>query len=234
MKIQTEKNMNIGIIGAGNVGGALGKSWAKAGHKIKFGARNPDDPKHRGLLDICGPAASTGTNAGAAAFGEVLALATPWEGTQSAIAGCGNLKGKVLVDCTNPLKFTPGTGLELAIGHTTSGGEMVAQWAPGARVVKCFNTYGFENFANASYPNYGGLKPVMFLAGDDAEARRIVAQLATDIGFEPLDTGDLKVARLLEPTGMLWIQQALVQKQGTSFTWAMLERVQVSTRAATD
>jgi predicted dinucleotide-binding enzyme len=223
--------MNIGIIGAGNVGGALGKSWAKAGHKIKFGVRNPDDPKHRGLLDACGPGASTGTNAGAAAFGEVIAVATPWDGTQSAIAGCGNLTGKVLVDCTNPLKFTPGTGLELAIGHTTSGGEMVAQWAQGARAVKCFNTYGFENFADASYPKYGGLKPVMFLAGDDAAAKRMVAQLAADIGFQPLDTGELKVARLLEPTGMLWIHQALVQKQGTGFTWAMLERTEAATRA---
>src|SRR5450432_4175662 len=216
--------MNIGIIGAGNVGGALGKSWAKAGHKIKFGVRNPGDPKHRGLLDACGPNASAGTNAQAAAFGEVIAVATPWDATQAAISDCGKLAGKVLVDCTNPLKFTPATGLELAIGHITSGGETVAQWAAGARVVKCFNTYGFENFADASYPKYGGLKPIMFLAGDDADAKHIVAQLAADIGFQPLDTGDLKIARLLEPTGMLWIHQAIVQKQGTGFTWGMLER----------
>jgi predicted dinucleotide-binding enzyme len=137
----------------------------------------------------------------------------------------------VLVDCTNPLKFTPGSGLELALGHSLSGGEMVAQWAKGARVVKAFNTYGFENFADASYPGYGGLKPVMFLAGDDAGARQIVAQLAADIGFQPLDAGDLKIARLLEPTGMLWIHLALVRKLGAGFTWAMLERLQPSTRA---
>jgi len=223
--------MNIGIIGAGKVGGALGKSWTKAGHKIKFGVRNPGDPKHRDLLDTCGPNATAGTNAEATAFGAVIALATPWNATQSAIAACGNLAGKVLVDCTNPLKFTPGTGLELAIGHTISGGETVAQWAPAARVVKCFNTYGFENFADASYPNYGGLKPVMFLAGDDADARRMIAQLATDIGFQPLEAGPLKIARLLEPTGMLWIHLATTQKLGTGFTWAMLERVHASTRA---
>lgn len=216
--------MNIGIIGAGNVGGALGKSWTKAGHNIKFGVRNPGDPKHRGLLDTCGPNTSTGTNAEVAAFGEVIVLATPWDATQAAISDCGALVGKVLVDCTNPLKFTPGRGLELAIGHNTSGGESVAQWAAGALVVKCFNTYGFENFADASYPKYGDLKPVMFLAGDDAKAKRMVAQLAADIGFQPLDTGDLKIARLLEPTGMLWIHQAIVQKQGTGFTWGMLER----------
>jgi hypothetical protein len=216
--------MNIGIIGAGNVGGALGKSWAKAGHKIKFGVRNPSDQKHRGLLDACGPKASAGMNADAAAFGDVVALATPWDATEPALSECGALAGKVLVDCTNPLKFTPGIGLELAIGYTTSGGETVAQWAAGARVVKCFNTYGFENFADAGYPNSGGLKPVMFLAGDDADAKQIVARLAGDIGFQPLDTGDLKMSRLLEPTGMLWIHQAIVQKQGTGFTWAMLER----------
>ncbi len=224
--------MNLGIIGAGNVGGALGKSWAKAGHKIKFGVRKAGDPKHRGLLDACGPNAGAGTNSEAATFGEVIAVATPWDATQPAIAECGNLAGKVLVDCTNPLKFTPDTGLELAIGHSISGGETVALWAQGARVVKCFNTYGFENFADARYPKYGNLKPVMFLAGDDADAKRIVANLAADIGFQPLDTGDLKIARLLEPAGMLWIHQALVQKQGTGFTWAMLERTQASPRTA--
>ena len=73
--------MNIAIIGAGNVGGALGKGWAKAGHKIKFGVRKPADPKHRGLLDACGPNASTGTNAEAASFGVVIAVATPWDAT---------------------------------------------------------------------------------------------------------------------------------------------------------
>ena len=78
--------MNIGIIGAGNVGGALGQSWARAGHKIKFGVRNPGDPKHRARLDACGPNAGTGTNAEAAAFGDVIVLATPWEATQAAIA----------------------------------------------------------------------------------------------------------------------------------------------------
>ncbi|SPE63379.1 NADP oxidoreductase coenzyme F420-dependent (fragment) [Verrucomicrobia bacterium] len=97
--------MNIGIIGAGNVGGALGTSWVKAGHQVKFGVRDPGDPKHRGLLDACGANATAGTNAEAATFGEVLALATPWDATQAALSACGSLKDKVLVDCTNPLKL---------------------------------------------------------------------------------------------------------------------------------
>ncbi len=216
--------MNIGIIGAGNVGGALGKSWARAGHHIQFGVRNPADPKHHDLLAVCGPNASTGTNAQATAFSPVIALATPWEATQAAMVECGDLKGKVLIDCTNPLKFTPGIGLELAIGQSISGGETVAQWAAGARVVKAFNTYGFENFADAAYAGYGSLKPIMLLAGDDANARQTAARLAADIGFQPLDAGSLSVARLLESMAMLWIHLALVQKKGAGFTWAMLER----------
>jgi predicted dinucleotide-binding enzyme len=222
--------MNIGIIGAGNVGGALGTSWVKAGHQVKFGVREPGDPKHRSLLDACAGNATAGTNAEAAAFGEVLALATPWDATQAALSTCGSLKDKVLVDCTNPLKFTPAAGLELALGYTISGGETVAQWAPGARVVKAFNTYGYENFVDASYPNGGGLKPIMFLAGDDPRAKEMVSHLAADIGFRPLDAGGLRIARLIEPTGMLWIHLALVQKMGSGFTWAMLERVQASAR----
>ena len=216
--------MNIGIIGAGNVGGALGQSWARNGHNIKFGVRNPADPKHHGLLTACGPGATTGTNAEAAAFADVLTLATPWNATQTALAACGDLTGKILIDCTNPLQYTPASGLELALGHTISGGETVAQWAPGARVVKSFNTYGFENFADARYPGYGALQPVMFLAGDDPAACQTVAQLAADIGFQPLLAGPLKIARLLEPTGMLWIHLAVVEKLGAGFAWAKLDR----------
>jgi predicted dinucleotide-binding enzyme len=222
--------MKIGIIGAGKVGGALGMSWAKAGHQVKFGVREPGGPKHRGLLDACGGNATAGSTAEAAAFGEALVLATPWDATQTALSSCGSLQDKVLVDCTNPLKFTPADGLELALGYNQSGGEIVAQWAPGARVVKAFNTYGYENFADADYPNAAGLKPIMFLAGDEARAKEIVARLAADIGFRPVDAGGLKIARLLEPTGMLWIHLALAQKMGMGFTWAMLERVKASTR----
>ncbi len=134
------------------------------------------------------------------------------------------------MDCTNPLKFTPGAGLELAMGYSISGGETVAQWAHGARVVKAFNTYGFENFADATYPKYDSLKPVMFLAGDDSDAKQVVSQLAADVGFQPLDTGSLKIARLLEPTAMLWIHLATVQKIGSGFTWAMLTRDRASVR----
>jgi predicted dinucleotide-binding enzyme len=154
----------------------------------------------------------------------VVALATPWPAVPAALAALGPLEGKVLIDCTNPLKFTPGVGLELTIGFTDSGGENVARWAPGARVVKAFNTYGWENFADASYPNAAGLRPVMFHCGDDPVAKATVAGLAEDIGFEPFDTGALRAARELEPLALLWIRQALGGARQSGFTWARLTR----------
>lgn len=216
--------MNIAIIGAGNVGGALGGSWARAGHRIIFGVRDSAAEKTRALLASVGVNARAASPADAARAAEVVVLATPWDATEAAVGSAGDLRGKVLIDCTNPLKFTPGTGLELALGFNDSAGERVAGWAQGARVVKAFNTYGWENFANPAYPNAAQLKPVMFLAGDDAAAKTTVGQLATDIGFEPFDAGSLRAARELEPLGMLWIRRAFSGARSPHFTWARLTR----------
>ncbi len=107
--------MSIGIIGAGTVGGALARSWVKAGHRAEFGVREPGDAKHRGLLDAGAGDATAGTNADAGAFGEVLVLATPWDPTQAALSACGGFDHKGLVDGTSPLRFSPDAGRELAL-----------------------------------------------------------------------------------------------------------------------
>ena len=123
--------MKIGIIGAGSVGSTLGKAWANKGHGIFFGVRHSQDDKTRQLLQSIGPKAHAGTVAEAAAVAEVVVLATPWQGTQAAVRAAGDLRGKTVIDCTNPLR--PGvSGLEL--GFTTSGAEQVAEWAVGAKV----------------------------------------------------------------------------------------------------
>ena len=216
--------MNLAIIGAGNVGGALGRSFAKAGHKIIYGVRDPLAEKTKTLVAETGRGAVASEVTAAAKAADVVFVATPWDATPAAIKSAGNLAGKVVVDCTNPLKFTPGVGLELVLGFSDSGGETVARLAPGARVVKAFNTYGWENFADPSYPNAAQLKPVMFLGGDDAAAKATVGQLATDIGFEPFDAGALRAARELEPLAMLWIRRAMSGDRGSGFTWARLRR----------
>ncbi|MGH6837370.1 MAG: NADPH-dependent F420 reductase [Methylocella sp.] len=96
--------MRISILGAGNVGGTLGRAWARKGHEVFFGIPDPHAPKIQELLRIVGSKARAGTVADAAAAGEVIALATPWPATKGAIEAAGNLEGKVVVDCTNPLK----------------------------------------------------------------------------------------------------------------------------------
>lgn len=204
--------MRIGIVGAGSVGSALGRGWARAGHEVRYGVRAPGSSK------VADPDAPVGTVAEAAAFAEVLVLAVPWGGAESAVRAAGDLAGKVLLDCTNPL--LPNLG-GLAVGHTTSAGEQVAGWASGARVVKIFNTTGANNMAD---PRYGGEGVTMFYCGDDPGAKEVAARLAADLGFEPVDAGPLAAARLLEPLALLWISLAYRQGLGREIAFKLLRR----------
>ena len=204
--------MKIAVIGAGNVGKALGKAWARRGHDVTYGVRQPGDAKYQGL--------KTAGVAEAARAAEAILLATPWDATEAALTAAGDLSAKLLLDATNPLAIGP-QGMGLAVGHTTSGGEMVAAWAKGAVVFKALNTTGFNNMENS-----GGYaqKPVMFFAGDDTAKRATVAALIADLGYEPVDAGPLSNARLLEPHAMLWIDLALKRGQGRDIAFALMRR----------
>jgi predicted dinucleotide-binding enzyme len=193
--------MRIAIIGAGNVGGALGKGWARAGHKILYGVPDPDDPKH--VAAARGAGAEIGPVGKAAAGADVVVLAVQWSVLADAVAACGDLSGRVVIDVTNPIRYTD-HGMELGIGFDISAGEQVAGLAPGARVVKTLNQAGFDVLLDATgYP----APPVQFVAADDEEGKQLASRLVRDLGFEPVDGGGLKTARLLEPMAMLWIDQ---------------------------
>jgi predicted dinucleotide-binding enzyme len=125
-----------------------------------------------------------------------------------------------LVDCTNPV----GAGLSHGLGSAASGAEAVAEIASGARVVKAFTIYGFENFENTRYPGYGALRPAMLIAGDDAEAKSTVAGLCADIGFDAVDCGPLANSLHLEHMTLLWIKMARAQGDGADFVWGRLRR----------
>jgi len=210
--------MKICILGAGSVGGTLGRAWARKGHDVFFGVPHPQDSKTQELLKTIGSKARAGSVAEAAAASDIIVLATPWPATQDAIKAAGNLTGKVVVDCTNPLKKDL-SGLEL--GHTTSGAEQVTQWAKGAKVFKTFNHTGFNNMAN---PAFDGQRAVIFVCGDDDTHKQTVLKLASDIGFEAIDAGKLESARLLEPLAMLWIHLAYAQGLGRDFAFGLLRR----------
>jgi len=209
--------MKIGILGGGNVGGTLGEGWAKAGHEIFFGVRNPDAADMKETLRRCAGRAQAGSAEQAAAFADTVVNALPWPATKTALPAL-NLQGKTLLDATNPIA-PDFSGLEA--GTTTSGGELVAQWAPGAKVVKIFNTTGFKNMEN---PVYQGAAIPMFYCGDDAAAKATAAQLAADLGFAPIDAGPLSNSRLLEPQAFLWIWLALKGGLGRDFAFQIVKR----------
>jgi predicted dinucleotide-binding enzyme len=148
----------------------------------------------------------------------VVVLATPWAVVRDAIAVAGDLRGKVVVDCTNPIAENSSG---LTVGTTTSAGEQVAQWAAGARVVKAFNTTGSSNMAN---PEYDEGRATMFICGDDPEAKETVSTLASDLGFDVCDSGPLQVARYLEPLAMVWIQLAYPQGLGRDIAFRLIKR----------
>ncbi len=208
--------MRIGIIGSGQVGGTLGKRWAKGGHTVAFSSRNPASDEMKKLVAEAGSTASAGSVDDIAANSEVLLLATPWKAAREAIKAAGDLTGKILIDATNPL-LPDLSGLE--VGCATSGGELVAEWASGARVVKAFNSVGCNVMAN---PKLGGQRALLFYCGDDGEAKSIVGGLATELGFDARDAGPIQQARLLEPFGLLWISLALSQGYGREFAFQVI------------
>ncbi len=211
--------MRIAIIGAGGVGGALGRGWARAGHSISFGVPDPDDGKHIAAAQGAG-GARVAAPGDAARDADVVALAVPWAAIEDALAACGDLASKVVVDVTNPLRFGD-AGLELALGFDTSGGETVARLAPGARVCKAMNQVGFAVMADSTgYP----ARPTMFVAGDEPAAKAIAVSLVADLGFEPLDAGPLRAARLLEPHAMLWIHQVTNQGAPPTSAFALMRK----------
>jgi predicted dinucleotide-binding enzyme len=213
--------MKLGILGAGNVGGTLGKQWAARGHDVRFGVRDPKDAKLQALLKEIGPKAVASSLREAASFGEVIVLALPWQAVPDALREAGDLKGKVVIDCTEPVSMGPDLLTKgLLVGHTTSAGEQVAKWAPGARVVKALNTVGSGIMAR---PQFGAEKAVLFYCGDDAAAKSVAAELVGALGFEAVDAGPLSNARLLEPFGMLWIYLAFTGL-GPDFAFKLLRR----------
>jgi len=206
--------MNIGVVGAGSVGQALGFGWAKRGHQVRFGLRDPSDDRAAAFRSK-NNRVIVATNAQAVAASDIVAICTPWDATKTAIESCGDLSGKILIDCTNPLK-ADFSGLE--IGFETSGLETVAGWARGAQVFKAMNQIGSKLMDG---PAFTQGKPVMFVCGDGGQ-KKVVLDLVQELGFEAIDAGGSKIARLIEPYAMLWIHLALVQGFGRNFGFALL------------
>ncbi|HNS39200.1 MAG TPA: NADPH-dependent F420 reductase [Promineifilum sp.] len=209
--------MKIAIIGTGQVAAALGVGWAARGHTVTFASRGPETGRVQALLDRIGPNVTAAPPADAAGRSSVIVLAVPFTAVQESLQAAGDLGGKVIIDCTNPIA----PGLRSLFDDTTSGAEQIAAWSPRARVVKAFNTTGAENMVD---PVYGGRPATMFMCGDDGPAKGAAAQLAEELGFEVVDAGDLTAARHLEHLALAWIHLANVAGLGRDIAFRLERR----------
>jgi predicted dinucleotide-binding enzyme len=187
---KTSKPMKIGIVGTGNIGGALARHWSAAGHKVMIASRHPE--KLQALAKELGPNVTVGTPRDAAAFGEVILLAVPYNATpQIGRELAAELKGKIVIDAGNPYPERDG---EMAVRDRARGtGVAVKEYLPGVRLVRAFNAIYAAPLANEAFrkPERLGIP----LAADDAEASRVAQQLIADAGFDPVVVGDLSRAR---------------------------------------
>ncbi len=184
--------MKIAVLGFGNVGGQLGKLWAKKGHEVTAGLR--EGSKDRQKASDAGVAVAT--PADAVKDADVVVIALPWQAVESALKGLP-LDGKVVIDAVNPVN----ADLSVLTPDAGSAALAIAQWAKGARVVKAFNTIGAALMGDSDFD--------MMYCGDDAEAKRVVNGLIADTGMKPVDVGPLSNARYLENVAGLWIDLAV-------------------------
>jgi 8-hydroxy-5-deazaflavin:NADPH oxidoreductase len=191
--------MKIAILGAGLMGSALGRVWASHGHEILYSYAR-DMGRLRTLAEATGHGARAVTPREAVSQSDVVLVAVPWRALDELLAQAGPMAGKIVISCMLPM--TPDDE-ELAIGLDTSGAEELARRTEG-RVVGAFNTVWSDVIRrHVDAPPAAGEEPTMFYLGDDREAKATVATLIRVAGFAPLDVGDLRQARLLEPFGLL-------------------------------
>ena len=210
--------MKIAIIGAGSVGLALGQRFAELGHQIVFGLRPHTSDDVKSTVQRMGHGVVINVVSAAIQTSEVVVLAVPYAAALQVASQESSLDGKVVIDVTLPLKADYSG---LSIGHETSAGERLQAAASNAHIVKAFNITGFENMVN---PEIGGQRLMMPIAGDDQAAKAVVLKLASQLGFDAVDAGPLKQARLTEPLGMLWIALAGSAGLGRDMGFSLLRR----------
>lgn len=210
--------MKIAIIGPGKLGSALGKLWSGAGHDVLV-TFSRDPAKLETIAQSIGATAASVPEAVAAS--DVIVLATKWGIVPEALAQAGSLEGKVVLDCTNTM--TPRKTPE-GLPELRSCAEVLsADLAPGARVVKTFNQ-AFEQILHSESRLFGGERPTMFYCGDDADAKKITAQLIEETDFEAIDAGPLENARLLEAYAILVIRLGHTLGLGTDIAMKLMRR----------
>jgi predicted dinucleotide-binding enzyme len=183
----------IAVIGTGNVGGALGPAFATLGHDIIYGSRQPGRQDVQALVGLTDGNASAMLPAEAAAAADIVVMATKWADAELALKSLGDLSGKIILDPNNAVRVD-----DAGIRHQdveTSCAQLIQSWAPNSMVVKAFNTLSSATMAN---PSVAGGPVTIPIAGNDADAKVVIAALVTGIGFEVVDMGDISAAHAIE------------------------------------
>jgi predicted dinucleotide-binding enzyme len=208
--------MKIGVFGTGDVGKAIASRLVELGNEVRMGARQAGNEKAVAWAKQAGVKASEGSFADAAAFGDVVFNCTKGEATPAVLeaAGAQNLKGKVLVDISNPLDFSAGFPPSLSVSNTDSLGEQVQRALPETKVVKALNTMWNGLMVN---PRMLPDTHQTFLSGNDADAKNVVKGILESFGWradEILDLGDITTARGTESYLLLWVRIYAATKNG--------------------
>lgn len=195
-----EKPLNIGILGAGNIGATAARLFAQAGHSVRIANSRGPKSLESTVLEL-GENVRAATPEDAVAYGDVVLLAVPWSHKEDAIADAGPYDDKIVIDAMN--QYTEDFEIE-DLGSRTSS-EITKTLVPGARLVKGFNTIYFKRLATEGKPGKTSGRLAIFIAGDDDGAKTIVAQLIDEIGFDAIDTGSLAAGgRKQEPGSAIY------------------------------
>lgn len=204
----------IAVIGTGDVAGALGPEFAEQGHTIVYGSRDPSRDVVRALVERTGNAASATTPAESVVGADIVVMAVPGTAVEVVTKGLGDLSGKIIIDPTNAIDRSNDGYLELV--YDTSTAEIIQGAAPGAYVVKAFNTLNWRTMVD---PDSSGGPVSIPLVGDSAEAKATVAELVEGMGLEAIDLGPLRYARYVEAMLLVWIHNRYGAGDGPAFDY---------------
>jgi hypothetical protein len=207
--------MHIGILGSGLMGGKLGTLFARAGHEVVFSYSRSQE-KLKSLAGDAGGKARAGTPREAAQEADVLLLAVHWSRVDDTLKQAGHLVGKIILTCTLPMNADD---TELVVAHTSSGAEELARRASGTRMVAAFNTVPSEVLFSVFEGRGNASRPSLVYCGDDARSKETAARLISDVGFDPVDAGPLRIARYMEPFGLLVAQLAYERGGGPELAY---------------
>ena len=199
--------LRIAVLGAGNIGGTLGRKWAAAGHKISFGVNNPDSDRAQALRAELG----TKVTIDALTDSDVVVMALPGKAMDETITKHAvQLDGKIIIDTANRLGGGPMNSFATFQTQT-----------PHAPVFRAFNTLGWENFAD---PMFDGIQADLFYCGPGGDAREVVEQMISDAGLRPIRFGDVDQVGLVDSVGSLWFALALGQGKGRHLAFKVLSK----------